>query len=60
MCLIGAKWKGSIIYHLKDQPVRLNDSTRVLGGSSKKMLEQRLKALENQAMMIIKVIGGLP
>ena len=60
MRLIGGKWKGSIIYHLKDQPVRLNDSTRVLGGASKKMLEQRLKALENQGMVVRKVISDRP
>ena len=45
MRLIGGKWKGSIIYHLKDEPVRFNDLTRMLGGASKKMVDQRLKEL---------------
>ncbi len=45
MRLIGGKWKGSIIYHLKDEPVRFNDLTRMLGGDSKKMVDQRLKEL---------------
>ena len=32
MRLIGGKWTSSIIYHLKDGPVRFNDLTRMLGG----------------------------
>ena len=34
MRLIGGKWTGSIIYHLKDEPVRFNDLCRMLGGAS--------------------------
>ena len=60
MRLIGGKWKGSIIYHLKDQPVRFNDLTRMLGGASKKMVDQRLKELEKQGMVIRKVISDRP
>ncbi|MEC8226771.1 MAG: helix-turn-helix domain-containing protein, partial [Pseudomonadota bacterium] len=51
MRLIGGKWTGSIIYHLKDGPVRFNDLTRMLGGASKKMIDQRLKELESRAMI---------
>ena len=32
MRMIGGKWTGSIIYHLKDEPVRFNDLCRMLGG----------------------------
>ena len=46
MRIIGGKWTGSIIYHLKDGPVRFNDLARMLGGASKKMIDQRLKELE--------------
>lgn len=35
MRLIGGKWKGSLIFHLKDGPVRFNDLARMLGGASK-------------------------
>ena len=48
MRLIGGKWKGSIIYHLKDEPVRFNDLARMLGGATKKMVDQRLKELEDE------------
>ena len=60
MRLIGGKWKGSIIYHLKDQPVRFNDLTRMLGGASKRMVDQRLKELEAEGMVLRKVISERP
>lgn len=60
MRLIGGKWKGSIIYHLKDGPVRFNDMARMLGGASKKMVDQRLKELESEGMVLRKVISERP
>lgn len=60
MRLLGAKWKGSIIYHLKDGPVRFNDLVRMLGGASKKMVDQRLKELEEENMVVRKVISDRP
>lgn len=60
MRLIGGKWTGSIIYHLKDSPVRFNDLARMLGGASKKMIDQRLKELEANGMVIRKVINDRP
>ncbi len=60
MRLIGGKWTGSIIYHLKDGPVRFNDLTRMLGGASKKIIDQRLKQLESQGMVKRKVINNRP
>jgi len=60
MRLIGGRWKGSIIYHLKDGPVRFNDMARMLGGASKKMVDQRLKELESEGMVLRKVISERP
>jgi DNA-binding HxlR family transcriptional regulator len=60
MRIIGGKWTGSIIYHLKDEPVRFNDLARMLGGASKKMIDQRLKELESRGMIIRKVINDRP
>lgn len=60
MRLIGGKWTGSLIYHLKDEPVRFNDLARMLGGASKKMIDQRLKELESNGMVIRKVINDRP
>ncbi|WP_425655110.1 winged helix-turn-helix transcriptional regulator [Vibrio campbellii] len=60
MRLIGGKWKGSLIFHLKDGPVRFNDLARMLGGASKKMIDQRLKELEAEGMVVRKVISDRP
>lgn len=60
MRLIGGKWTASIIYHLKEGPVRFNDLTRMLGGASKKMIDQRLKELESRGMVIRTVINDRP
>ncbi len=60
MRLIGGKWTGSIIYHLKDGPVRFNDLARMLGGASKKMIDQRLKELEARGMVLRRVISSRP
>lgn len=60
MRMIGGKWTGSIIYHLKDEPVRFNDLNRMLGGASKKMIDQRLKELEANGMVVRKVISDRP
>ncbi|SDJ84959.1 DNA-binding transcriptional regulator, HxlR family [Ferrimonas sediminum] len=60
MRIIGGKWTGSLLYHLKDGPVRFNDLTRMLGGASKKMIDQRLKELESRNMVIRKVLSDRP
>ena len=60
MRLIGGKWTGSIIYHLKDGAVRFNDLSRMLGGASKKMIDQRLKELESRGMVKRNVLQTRP
>lgn len=60
MRVIGGKWKGSILWHLKDEPVRFNDLARQLGGASKKMVNQRLKEMEAQGLVKRKVIRTKP
>jgi DNA-binding HxlR family transcriptional regulator len=56
MRIIGGKWKGSILWHLQDGPVRFNDLARQLGGASKKMVNQRLKEMEEIGLVKRKVI----
>lgn len=60
MRVLGGKWKGSILWHLKDGPVRFNDLARQLGGASKKMVDQRLKELESQGLVERKVLSTRP
>ncbi len=60
MRVIGGKWKGSILWHLKDGPVRFNDLARQLGGASKKMVNQRLKEMEEAGLLERHVISTRP
>ena len=60
MRVLGGKWKASILWHLQDGPVRFNDLSRMLGGASKKMVDQRLKELEAQGLVTRHVISDRP
>ena len=60
MRIIGGKWKGSILWHLQDGPVRFNDLARQLGGASKKMVTQRLKEMEELGLVRRKVLSTRP
>lgn len=60
MRLLGGKWKGSILWHLKDGPVRFNDLARQLGGASKKMVTQRLREMEDAGLVKREVISDRP
>ncbi len=60
MRIIGGKWTGAILWHLKDNPLRFNDLSRALSGVSKKMLSQRLKEMENHKLIKRKVINARP
>lgn len=60
MRVIGGKWKGSILWHLKDQPLRFNELARQLGGASKKMVTQRLTEMEKIGLVKRHVISTKP
>ena len=60
MRVVGGKWTGSILWHLKDEPIRFNDLARQLSGASKKMLSQRLKEMEENKLVKRKVVNAKP
>jgi len=60
MRIIGGKWTGSILWHLKDGPVRFNDLCRMIGGASKKMITERLRRLEIQGLVKREVFDTSP
>lgn len=60
MRIIGGKWKGSILWHLKDGPVRFNELTRQLGGASKKVINDRLKEMEEIGLLKREVLNDRP
>ncbi len=60
MRILGGKWTGSILWHLKDGPVRFNDLARMIGGASKKMITERLRQLEGQGLIERRVLDTSP
>ena len=60
MRILGGKWTGSILWHLKDEPVRFNDLARMIGGASKKMISERLKHLESYELIERAVLETRP
>lgn len=60
MRIIGGKWKGSILWHLQDGPLRFNELARLLGGASRKMVNARLKEMESMGLLIRKVLSDRP
>lgn len=60
MRVIGGKWTASILWHLKDGPVRFNDLSRLIAGASKKMISERLKHLEQHKLITRKVNDSSP
>lgn len=60
MRIIGGKWTGSILWHLKDGPVRFNDLSRMVGGASKRMISERLRQLEAQGLVTRQVLDTAP
>ena len=60
MRVIGGKWTGSILWHLKDAPVRFNDLSRMIGAASKKMIAERLRQLEARGLVTRTVVESAP
>lgn len=60
MRIIGGKWTGSILWHLRDEPVRFNDLARMVRGASKKMITERLRQLEARGLVTRHVMDTAP
>lgn len=42
---LGGKWTTSILWRLREGPVRFNELTRLLSGASRKVISERLRQL---------------
>lgn len=60
MRILGGKWTGSILWHLRDGPVRFNDIARMINGASKKMIAERLRHLEKHGLIERHVMATAP
>lgn len=60
MRLLGGKWTGSILWHLKEKPLRFNEIGRNVPGASKKMITERLRHLEETGLVTRTVLDTSP
>lgn len=60
MRVLGGKWTGSILWHLREGPVRFNDLARMIGGVSKKVLAQKLLEMETAGLVRREVLSEKP
>jgi len=60
MKLIGGKWKGSILWHLQDGPIRFNELARLLAGANRKVINDRLKEMEANGLIDRTVLSDRP
>ncbi|MEM8876868.1 MAG: helix-turn-helix domain-containing protein [Pseudomonadota bacterium] len=60
MRVLGGKWTGSILWHLRAEPVRFNDLARMIGGASRKMISERLRLLEAHGLISREVKSTTP
>ena len=58
--LIDGKWKGVILYHLQDGPLRFGELRRRLPGITQRMLTKQLRALEQDALISREVFAEVP
>lgn len=58
--LIDGKWKGVILYHLQDGPVRFNALRRSLHGITQRMLTKQLRELEQAGLILRQVYAEVP
>lgn len=60
MRILGGKWKGSILWYLRDGAIRFNDLVRQFPGASRKMIDQRLKEMESMGLVHRQVLSEKP
>lgn len=58
--LIGKKWTGLIIHTLMEQPKRFSEIHSIIPDLSKRVLNERLKELENSGIIIRNVVTDRP
>ncbi|BCR03081.1 HxlR family transcriptional regulator [Desulfuromonas versatilis] len=58
--VIGGKWKGVILWHLKRKTLRFSQLRRRLPGVTQKMLTQQLRELERDGMVHREVFPEVP
>jgi DNA-binding HxlR family transcriptional regulator len=58
--MFGGKWKGMILYHLLDGPIRFNALQRMVGSVTQRMLTKQLRELEACGLVRRTVYAEVP
>lgn len=60
LSFLDGKWKGVILYHLQEGPLRFGELRRRLPNITQRMLTKQLRALEEDDLIIRKVYAEVP
>jgi len=60
LAVIGGKWKGIILYHLKDDNRRFNELKRLIPGITQRMLTKQLRELEADQIVHREIFQQIP
>lgn len=58
--IVGGRWKGIVIWNLREEKLRFSELKRRLVSINDKMLSQVLRDLEEQGIVLRKVIEMVP
>jgi DNA-binding HxlR family transcriptional regulator len=58
--ILGGKWKGVILYHLRDELKRFNQLSRLLPNITQRMLTRQLRELERDGLVNREVYAQVP
>ena len=58
--LIGKRWTGAIVCALTERPMRYAELRKAVPGVSDRLLSQRLRELEDEALVERQVVAGTP
>lgn len=60
LVIVGGKWKGVILYHLRDETRRFNELRRLMPGVSQRMLTKQLRELEAHQIVQRRIYRQIP
>jgi len=60
LTIVGGKWKGVILYHLRDDTRRFNELRRLIPGVTQRMLTKQLRELEADQIINRKIYRQIP
>ncbi len=58
--LVSGKWKGLVLWYLRDETLRYGELKKILGKITQKMLTQTLRELEKNQLITRKVYPVVP